>query len=158
MDREYGRAERGDRVHGHKPRNWGDNITMLGAIGISGFATLVTIPGATDKEIFLAFIRDFLAPELKPGQVVIMDNLQAHKSPEVRHAIEARGGTLVFLPPYSPDLNPIELCWSKVKNYLRSAAARTRDTLNQAIAEAMALVSQTDCNAWFRHCGYQVSG
>lgn len=157
MAREYGRGPRGERVHDAKPVNYGENLTILGAIGLGGVVAAMTIPGATTGEVFLAFIREVLVPVLKTGQLVIMDNLSAHKVAGVREAIEGVGARLIYLPPYSPDMNPIEPAWSKLKNTLRNFAARTHDTLNDAVAMAIKLIAPSDCAGWFRHCGYDPS-
>jgi transposase len=154
MKRRYGRSPKGRRAHDDKPSSWGDNLTMLGAIRCGGWVGMMTIAAATTKEVFLAFVRAILVPRIRSGDIVVMDNLRAHKCTEVREAIAEVGAQVLYLPPYSPDYNPIELCWSKVKNHLRSRAARTIDTLNDAIAEAMSLVKPRECEAWFRHCGY----
>lgn len=154
MAREYGRALRGERVHAHKPCRWGDNVSLVGALGLGGLRTLMTIDGAVDAEIFLAFVRNFLIPQLKPGDIVVMDNLSVHKGVAIRQAIESAGAELCYLPPYSPDFNPIELCWSKLKATLRSVAARTRDALDVAVAQAMDAITPTDSAAWFNCAGY----
>jgi transposase len=154
MTRLYGRAPRGERVVGSAPQNYGENITMLGALSASGLCALMTVDGATDGEVFAAFVREVLAPTLLQGDIVVLDNLGAHRSAAARKAVEARGARLVFLPPYSPDLNPIERCWSKIKTALRAAKARTREALEEAIKQAIVTVSASDARAWFKHCGY----
>lgn len=154
MTRLYGRAPRGERVVGSAPRNYGANITMLGALSAAGLCALMTVDGATDSEVFAAFVREVLAPTLSAGDIVVLDNLGAHRSAAARKAVEARGARLVFLPPYSPDLNPIERCWSKIKTALRAAKARTREALEEAIKQAIVTVSESDACAWFKHCGY----
>lgn len=139
------------------PQNYGENVTLLGALSLSGVEALMTVNGATDSDIFLAFVREVLAPTLSAGDVVIWDNLGAHRSAAVREAVEARGASVVFLPPYSPDFNPIERCWSKIKTYLRAAKARTREALDAAIKRALSTVTASDARAWFTHCGYAVN-
>ncbi len=139
------------------PQNYGENVTMLGALSLSGVEALMTVNGATDGDIFSAFVREVLAPTLRAGDVVIWDNLGAHRSQFVREAVEARGATVMFLPPYSPDMNPIERCWSKLKTYLRAAKARTREALEAAIKRALSTVTESDARAWFKHCGYSVN-
>jgi len=114
------------------------------------------VDGAFDGEAFTAFTTAFLAPALKPGDVVVMDNLASHKLQAVIQAIEAVGARVLFLPPYSPDYNPIEMCWSKVKEYLRSQAARTSKALDDAIARGLELITLSDLVGWFKHCGYAV--
>jgi transposase len=157
MAREYGRAPAGQRVHDAKPVNYGNNLTILGALTLRGLEAVMTIPGATTGEVFLAFVQHVLCPVLRKGQVVVMDNLSAHKVAGVREAIEAVGARVLYLPPYSPDLNPIEPAWSKVKNYLRNVGARTIDTLVEAVAAAIRAVTPSDCRGWFQHCGYDPS-
>jgi len=154
MTRLYGRAPRGQRVVGSAPQNYGENITMLGALSAQGLSALMTVDGATDSDVFAAFVREVLSPTLREGDIVVLDNLGAHRSAAARKAVEARGARLVFLPPYSPDLNPIERCWSKIKTALRAAKARTREALEEAIKQAIAAVSASDARAWFKHCGY----
>lgn len=154
MTRLYGRAPKGQRVVGSAPQNYGENITMLGALSAEGLSALMTVDGATDGEVFTAFVREVLAPTLSAGDIVVLDNLGAHRSAAARQAVEARGARLQFLPPYSPDLNPIERCWSKIKTVLRAAKARTRQTLEEAIKQAIAMVTESDARAWFKHCGY----
>lgn len=154
MHRRYARSLRGSRAEGVAPVNYGDNISLVGAVRLDGVVTAMSLPGAFDGEAFLAFTTSFLAPELRPDDVVLMDNLGSHKVKGVREAIEAVGARLVYLPPYSPDLNPIEKCWSKVKHILRSIGARTKEGLHQAMAQALDLVTLKDLNGWFKHCGF----
>lgn len=134
--------------------NYGDNISLIGAIRLDGITTAMTIAGAVDGEAFVAFTERMLAPELRPGDVVVMDNLAAHKVKGVKEAIEAVGARLIYQPPYSPDLNPIEKCWSKVKHILRSIGARTKESLHQAMAQALDRVTLSDLLGWFNYCGY----
>ncbi|MFP5504136.1 MAG: IS630 family transposase [Candidatus Sericytochromatia bacterium] len=155
MHRRYARSLRGTRADGSAPVNYGDNISLIGAIRLDGITTAMTIAGAVDGEAFVAFTERMLAPELRPGDVVVMDNLAAHKVKGVREAIEAVGARLIYQPPYSPDLNPIEKCWSKVKHILRSIGARTIESLHQAMAQALDRVTLSDLLGWFRYCGYE---
>ena len=157
LTRLFARAPKGQRVCGSVPRNYGENVTMLGALSLSGVEALMTVNGATDGDIFLAFVREVLAPALHEGDVVIWDNLSAHRSQAVSEAVESRGARLIFLPPYSPDMNPIERCWSKIKTFLRAAKARTREALETAIKQALATVTESDARAWFTHCGYTLN-
>jgi transposase len=157
MTRLFGRAPRGERVTDSVPQNYGENVTMLGALSLGGVEALMTVNGATDGDIFLVFVREMLAPALSEGDVVIWDNLGAHRSAVVREAVEARGATVMFLPPYSPDMNPIERCWSKIKTFLRAAKARTREALEAALKQALATVTESDARAWFEHSGYAVN-
>lgn len=154
MARRFARALKGQRAHGKCPVNYGPNVTVVGAIRLDGVVTAMSIDGAIDGETFLAFTEGFLAGSLRPGDVVVMDNLASHKVEGVVEAIEAVGASVLYLPPYSPDFNPIEMCWSKVKEYLRSQAARTKESLNRALAQGLDLVSFSDLIGWFKHCGY----
>lgn len=156
MTRVYGRAARGTRIFEGSPQNYGENITMLACLSADGLSAPMTIEGAVDGLVFLAYVEQVLAPTLIAGDVVVMDNLGAHKVKGVREAIEGCGAKLIYLPPYSPDLNPIEKCWSKIKTYLRAAKARTREDLEQALKEALLLVTQSDARNWFASCGYPV--
>ena len=154
MTRRYGRARRSERVHEGTPAGHWRTLTVLGAIRASGWAATMTIEAPTDGDVFLAFLEQVLCPQLQPGDVVVMDNLAAHKVEGVRGLIVARGAELRYLPPYSPDFNPIEKCWSKVKQLLRGAKARSLWTLETAVAEALAAVTPHNIQACFRHCGY----
>jgi transposase len=154
MTRRYGRAPQGERVVGAVPQNYGANVTMLAALGSQGVEAVMTIEGATDAEVFRVYVEQVLRPTLRPGDIVIMDNLRAHKAAGIREAIEQTGARLQYLPPYSPDLSPIERCWSKLKTALRTAKARTREALEHAIAQALATITAADARSWFHHCGY----
>lgn len=156
MTRLYGRAARGARVFDSVPQNYGENITMLACLSETGLSAPMTVAGAVDGLVFRAYVEHVLAPTLSPGDIVIMDNLGAHKVKGIREAVEARGAQVIYLPPYSPDLNPIEKCWSKIKTYLRAAKARTRQALEQALKEALLLVTEKDAQGWFASCGYPV--
>ena len=125
-------------------------MTILGAMGLRGMIATMTIEEATDADIFLAYVEQVLSPKLKPGDVVVMDNLTSHKVDGVRESIEKAGAELLYLPPYSPDLNPIEKAWAKLKQLLRSAKARSKEALDQAITDALKLISPDDAKAWFR--------
>lgn len=157
MTPRYGRAPRGERAVGSVPINYGKNLTLIGALSLSGLEALMTVEGATDGEVFRAYVEQGLCPTLQAGDVVIMDNLGAHKVKGIREAIEARGAEVIYLPPYSPDLNPIEKCWSKLKSAMRALGARTREGLEAAIAQVIESISESDALAWFTHCGYQVN-
>jgi transposase len=150
----WARAPRGLRAHGSAPRNWGDNITILSALSLRGILASMIVPGSTDTDVFLAYVEEVLAPQLWPGAIVLMDNLSPHKSAGVREAIEEARARLLYLPPYSPDLNPIEQAWSKLKAYLRSIAARTYRRLTGAITAGLNLISPQDAYGFFTHCGY----
>ena len=127
-------------------------MTILGAMSLDGMIATITIEEATDADIFLAFVEQVLCPALKQGDLVVMDNLSSHKVPGVRARIESVGAHLLYLPPYSPDLNPIEKAWAKLKQLLRSAQARTKDALQQAIADSLRLITEDNAKAWFRLC------
>ena len=154
MTRRYGRARRGQRVHDAVPKNWGRNVTVLGSLSCHGLEAVMTVEGATDGAVFRAYVSQVLAPTLKAGDVVVMDNLGAHKVDGIRSAIEARGAALMYLPPYSPDYSPIEPCWSKLKTALRAIKARTREALDNALAQVIDTVTASDAKGWFNHCGY----
>jgi transposase len=154
MTRNYGRAPRGERVREGTPQGHWRTLTLLAVLTTKGLQAPMTIESATDGDVFLAYLEQVLCPGLQPGQLVVMDNLSAHKVEGVRRLIEARGAQLLYLPPYSPDFNPIEQAWSKVKQVLRSAKARTMEELEQAIAEALAAITPQNASAWFAHCGY----
>jgi transposase len=154
MTRRYGRAPRGTRVIGSVPQNYGQNVTMLGTLGAQGLQAVMTVEGATDAEVFRTYVKRVLGPTLRPGDIVVMDNLRAHKAVGVQQALARRGARLLYLPPYSPDLSPIEPCWSKVKTSLRKAKARARAALDTAITRALTTITVTDALSWFEYCGY----
>jgi transposase len=157
LTRLYGRAPRGQRARGSAPINYGQNLTLIGALSSGGIDALLTIEGATDGEVFRAYTERVLCPTLEAGDIVVMDNLGAHKVSGIREAIEACGASLIYLPPYSPDLSPIERCWSKIKTALRGMSARTRRKLERAIKRALETITESDALAWFAHCGYQLN-
>ena len=128
---------------------------MIAALSLDGPAAPMVIQGATDGAVFRAYVKHVLAPILRPGQIVVLDNLGSHKRAEVRQMIEATGATLWFLPPYSPDFNPIEKMWSKVKQFLRAAKARGTEALYQGVGAALATVTSQDADGWFASCGYR---
>ena len=156
MTRNYGRAPRGQRVKEATPQGHWQTVTMLAVLTVRGLEAPMTIAEPTDGDIFLAYLEQVLCPRLRPGQVVIMDNLSAHKVEGVRQQIEAAGARLLYLPPYSPDLNPIEPAWSKLKQLLRAAKARTSEALETAVAKALSAISPANAVAWFSHCGYSL--
>ena len=125
-------------------------MTILGAMSLNGMIATMTIEEPTDTDIFMAYIEHLLYPALKPGDVVVMDNLSAHKAPAVRERIKKAGAELLYLPPYSPDLNPIEKAWAKLKQVLRETKARTKEALDQAITDALPSITPADAKAWFR--------
>lgn len=153
MTRRYGRGLAGRRVPEGTPSHW-RTLTMLGAISLRGWEATMTIEAPTDGDVFLAFLEQILCPRLGPGQVVVMDNLSAHKVEGVRALIEATGARLCYLPPYSPDYNPIERCWAQLKQHLRAHKARTVVALETALVTALASVLPSQIAAYFRGCGY----
>lgn len=157
MARLYARALRGQRATATRPGKKGKNITMLGAIALRGVVTALTYEGGTDGLAFQTFVEKALVPNLWQGACVVMDNFSSHKVDGIQSAIESAGAKLIYLPPYSPDFSPIENFWSKVKQHLRSAAARTYETLDQAITEAFEAVSLTDIRHWFAYRCYCTS-
>lgn len=154
MARRYGRARGGARCVGHAPVNTPPSTTVCSSVRLDGSTAWASWRGGTTKERFLSFVAGVLAPSLREGDLVVMDNLSAHRADGVAEAVEARGASVAYLPPYSPDLNPIEKMWSKVKASLRAAGARTAEGLAAATAAAMASVTATDCRGWFESCGY----
>jgi transposase len=155
MERRYARAPGGARAPLAAPKNWRDTLSLIGAMTVQGdVSATMSLPGSIDGESFLVYLREVLAPRLRAGQLVIMDNLSVHKVAGVRAAIECAGAQLVYLPRYSPDLNPIELCWSKLKTALRTMAARSYEALDAALTAALATITPSDAAHWFHHCGY----
>ena len=154
MTRLRGRAPRGERIAEATPQGHWKVLTTLGTMSLRGIEAVMTIESPTDGEVFLIYLDQVLCPQLTPGDVVIMDNLSAHKVRGVRERIEACRAQLLYLPPYSPDLNPIEKLWFKLKQFLRAAKARTAEALDQAITEALQTITADNSAAWFRHCGY----
>jgi transposase len=150
----YARAPKGERARGSVPRNRGKNTTLIAALSLEGMGAALILEGSANTTAFELYVEQLLAPSLHAGQIVIMDNLQAHKSARVRLAIEAKGCQLLFLPGYSPDLSPIEEAFSKLKMALRRAGARTREALEEAIAQALLTITAQDAQGWFQHCGY----
>jgi transposase len=156
LTRRFGRAPRAERVIGAVPQNYGANLTMLVALSLHGIEAIMTIEGATDAEVFHAYAEQILGPTRRPGDIVVLDTLSAHTIAPVREAIEGRGARLLYLPPYSPDLAPIERAWSKIKTCLCAAKARTREALERAIQQALTTITVADAYAWFTCCGYTV--
>lgn len=153
MSRLFARAQNGERAVSSIPATKGGNVSLIGALNIDGIVAAMTIPGSTNTEVFLTYVTQVLIPQLWKGAIVVMDNLKPHHAESVRVAIESVGAKVKFLPPYSPDLSPIELCWSKLKQFLRSCEARTLDALDQALTEAVNYITEEDAFAWFNHCG-----
>lgn len=151
----YAYSPVGQRAHCSVPRNRGRNKTLLSSMSIQGMGPSLAVDGPADRAVFEAYLEKMLAPGLHPGQIVVMDNLSAHKGERVRELIEERGCELLYLPPYSPDLNPIEEAFSKIKGLLRKAETRSRDALVEAMDPALSAVSARDARGFFEHCGYR---
>jgi len=156
MTRQWGRAPKGERVTEATPQGHWKVLTTLATMGLGGIEAAMTVEAATDGEVFEAYVEQVLCPKLHPGDAVILDNLSAHKVAGIRELVQARGAQLIYLPPYSPDLNPIEKAWSKFKQFLRAVKARTAQALDQAITEALKTITADNAAAWFRCCGYGI--
>lgn len=155
----YGWSRVGERLRARAPKNWGRNVTLLSSMSTTkGMGPSVAVEGATTRAVFEAYVEQALAPSLREGQIVVMDNLSAHKGGRVRELIEGRGCELLYLPAYSPDMNPIEEAFSKVKGLLRKAEARTREALVEAMGMALSAVSARDARGFFEHSGYRALG
>ena len=154
MTRLRGRARRGERLIAKVPHGHWKTTTLIAALGIEGMRCSAVVDGAVNGPLFEALIEQVLVPELRPGDVVVMDNLSSHKSQRTRDLIEGAGAELRFLPPYSPDLNPIEMIFAKIKQLLRSLGCRTREALWQAMQRVLDAVTPTDATNCYRHCGY----
>ena len=151
----YAWSRRGERAFCSAPRNWGKNVTLLSSLTSSGMGPSVAVEGATTRVVFEAYLEEALCPSLCAGQVVVMDNLSAHKGEKVRELIEERGCELLYLPPYSPDLNPIEQAFSKIKALMRKRGPRTREALIGAMGDALSAITARDASGFFSHCGYR---
>jgi transposase len=156
MTRRYGWAPRPERVSEAVPAGHWRTLTVLAALTTTGVLASMSIESPTDGDVFLAFVEQVLAPRLQPGHVVILDNLSAHKVAGVRELIEERGAQVLYLPPYSPDFNPIEQAWSKLKQQLRGVKARVLEQLEPAIANGLSAITAHHARAFFRHCGYGI--
>lgn len=154
MTRTHARAPVGQRATVTEPFTRGLHLSVISALGWHGVCAPMTIEGAVDSEVFTRYVAQLLVPCLRPGHVVVLDNVPFHSAPQARALIEATGATIVHLPAYSPDLNPIEECIAKLKGALRSFKARTKRKLTNALAKALALVTEDDIRGWFTHCGY----
>lgn len=155
MTRLYGRTLGGGRLVDAVPHGHGSTTSLLSSFRLDGSTAAMTLDGATDRPAFDAYVEHVLAPTLRRGDIVVMDNLSPHKSPRAAEQIRHAGAELWFLPPYSPDLNPIEKMWSKAKAHLRRAKARTQQALDKAVAKALRTITPTDAQGWFHHCGYR---
>jgi transposase len=152
----YAWAPKGQRAYWSVPRNRGANTTVLSSMSAEGMGSSLTVEGPTTSAVFEAYVEQVLAPTLRSGQVVVMDNLSAHKGERVRELIEERGCKLLYLPSYSPDLNPIEEAFSKIKGLVREAEARTREALVEAIGSALSAITSADARGFFEYCGYRM--
>jgi len=155
MTRLYGRAKQGQRATDNTPSGHWCTTTMISSMRLDGSTACMVVDGATNKEVFQAYVKHILLPTLKPGDIIVLDNLSAHKNKEIQELIESVGAKLWYLPPYSPDLNPIEKMWSKIKAILRTLKARTERALINAIAKALEAVTASDAKGWFESCGYR---
>jgi transposase len=155
--RRYGRSPRGTRLHDHTPCSHWETHTVIAALRLEGLRAPAVFEGPIDSPTFLAYVEQVLVPTLRPGDVVVLDNLAVHKQPEVRTAIEQVGARVQFLPPYSPDFNPIELAFAKLKAFLRAARPRTFDQVCNLLAIALELFTPDECAAYARHCGYRAT-
>jgi len=155
MTRRYARGPRGERVVCKTPHGHWKILSTIAALDIDGIRTACCFDGATDTAMFVAFVERFLAPTLKPGQVVVLDNLSAHKSPRVDELVEARGARVLRLPPYSPDLNPIEMAISKMKSVLRKLGRRSVGDLESGLTQAVRAITRSDARGFITHCGYR---
>ena len=151
----YGWSRKGERAHCLVPRNRGKNTTVLASMSLEGMGSSLAVEGATTSAVFETYVERVLAPTLRQSQVVVMDNLSAHKGERIRELIEQRGCELLYLPSYSPDLNPIEEAFSKIKGLLRKAESRSREALLEAIGAALSIISDQDARGFFEHCGYR---
>jgi len=139
------------------PRNYGQQTSIISTVGLLGASATLTLEGAVDTAVFNVYVEQVLRPTIEADDILVLDNLSAHRASCVEQVAAACGASVVWLPPYSPDFSPIELMWSKIKTVLRAAKARTREELEQALVAALALVTPEDCEGWFRHCGYWVT-
>ena len=157
MTRRYARAPRGERAYGRVPRNHGQNLSGIGALGGRGMVATLRVEGAVETEIFEVLVTEVLTPALRPGDSVLLDNLQGQRASDLEPAVSSAGGEVSFLPSYSPDFSPLAPCWSKLKTCLRGCAARTRALLDAALTKALQALHPEDIRGWFQHCGYEVA-
>lgn len=153
----YARSNRGERVIGQVPKNWGDGITLIAGIGMRGLVAPMLLCGSMTGDIFETYMSESVLPVLQPHDVVVLDNLAAHKRKSFCSRVESVGATVLYLPPYCPELNPIELTWSKLKTLVRAKAPRTVDALVDAVADAFRSISLDEIYHWIQHCGYSIN-
>ena len=157
MTRLWGRAPAGKRVKESVPRNYGANISAVSLLSLSGVEATMTIEGSVDTVVFNAFAEEFIRPRLKAGDYLVLDNLGAHRASRIEAIAAECGAKVLWLSPYSPDFSPIELMWSKLKTLFRASKARTREEIEWGLEKALKQITESDCRAWYRHCGYQVA-
>ncbi len=157
MTRWYGRAPRGQRATESVPRNYGLQTSIISAVSLEGAEATMTVEGAVDTDTFNAYLEQVLRPSIRPGEVIVLDHLSAHRASRLEIVAAECGAQVLWLAPYSPDCSPIELMWSKIKSTVRAAKARTTQELNAALVVALQLVTRADCFGWFSHCGCQVT-
>jgi transposase len=139
------------------PRNYGAQTSLISSLSLAGVEATMSIEGAVDTEVFDAYVERVLGPTIRDGEVIVLDNLTAHRSSRIEEIAAECGARVIWLSPYSPDFSPIEMMWSKIKTHMRAAKARTREELEQAFDAALKLITKADCLGWFVHCGYQVT-
>ena len=157
LTRLYGRAPKGERVQESVPRNYGAQTSMISDLSLAGVEAIMTVEGAVDTLVFDTYVEQVLRPTIKAGDVLVLDNLTAHRASCIERVTAECGATVIWLSPYSPDFSPIELMWSKIKGLMRTAKARTREQLDEALDAALEFITRDDCLGWFEHCGYRVS-
>jgi transposase len=157
MTRRRGRAPKGERVIESVPRNYDPQTSLISTLALSGVEAVMTLEGAVDTSAFNAYIEQVLRPTIKRGDVLVLDNLSAHRASRIEEIAAECGAQVIWLSPYSPDFSPIEMMWSKIKTAMRAAKARTREELERAFKAALELITESDCLGWFTHCGYQVT-
>jgi transposase len=157
LTRLYGRAPKGERLVERVPRNYGAQTSIVSDLSLSGVEAILTVDGAVDTLVFDTYVEWRLRPTLRAGDVLVLDNLAAHRASCIERVAAECGARVIWLAPYSPDFSPIEMMWSKIKATMRAAKARTREQLERALVDALDLVTPSDCLGWFQHCGYQVS-
>ncbi len=157
LTRLYARSIGGERSSEAVPRNYGTSTSMISTLGCSGAEATMLIEGSVDTLVFNAYCQEVLRPTLRAGDVIVLDNLGAHRASRIEEIVAQCRARVLWLPPYSPDFSPIELMWSKVKAYLKKVKARTQEELEKAIAAALLTITASDCLNWFRHCGYEVT-
>jgi len=157
LTRLFGRAAPGMRVREAVPKNYGQSTSVVSLIGLGGVEATMLVEGAVDTLVFNAFCENFVRPCLKVGDVLVLDNLGAHRASRIEEMAASCGASVIWLPPYSPDFSPIEQMWSKLKTHLRKVKARTVEELDRAVSEGLKLITESDCRGWFKHCGYRVA-